>query len=85
MSLLTRLSDLVDKARTVLTAAVTWIALASGVAGYTAVEVTAWLGADHPVAQAAAGVVVFLTGLGQVVRRVTPVPAAERGLSTKER
>jgi hypothetical protein len=72
----------IDRARVVLTAAVTWITLATTVLTGVAAAVVPNLPDPwgSQVAGWVAAAVAFLTGVVNIIRRVTPVPREERGV-----
>lgn len=85
MTILDKINGTVDRAKVILTAAVTYITLATGV--ITVAVATAVPSLPDPwgsrVAAFGASAVTFLLGVAQVIRRVTPVPKEERGVLSK--
>jgi hypothetical protein len=75
-------ADLITRARVVLTAAVTWLVAASAVVTIFAEEITEVLPDDWqgPFARTVVVVLAVLTAAVNIIRRVTPVLPAQRGL-----
>lgn len=76
---------LLERARVIATAAITWIQVGMAVVVWFSQDIVELL----PVDQERAGAVIvkvlaICTGVITALRRVTPVPPAERGLLTKE-
>lgn len=68
------------RARTVATSAVTWLVAVSFAVAAAIPELTGVLGADHLVVVGAGRVLVVLGAVIGIVRRVSPVPRELRGL-----
>jgi hypothetical protein len=73
-------NDFITRARTVLTAAVTWILVTMAALQVFLTQATDLLGADDPIVIGIGRILTFLVALVAVIRRVTPAPAEERGL-----
>jgi len=73
----TDVHGLIDRAKTVLTSAVTWITVVVSAVQVLIVS----LDPASPLAQVLAQVVTILLGVVAVIRRVTPVDKTERGLT----
>lgn len=74
------MSDVLVRARTVATSALTWLTVAAFVAAAAVPQLAEILGADHPAVTIAGQVVVVLGAVIAMIRRVTPVPGSEHGL-----
>lgn len=82
MGIMEQVQKFIDRARVVLTAAVTYIMLATGIITTAAATLVPALPEPYgsQVAAGAAAVVTFLTGVVAIIRRVTPVEREERGV-----
>lgn len=76
------INGILDRVQVILSAAVTYIILATTVITSALAFALPYLPENlaAQVAGVGATVVAFLTGVAQVIRRVTPVPAEERGV-----
>ena len=72
------MNEYIDKARVVLTAAVTWITAAMLVIQFAITQEP--LASIPEVAQYGAHALAFLANVILIIRRVTPVPAEDKGL-----
>jgi len=72
------INSIIDRARVVLTAAVTWISAAVVVVQFILANET--VASVPEVAQYGSQAVAFLVGVIAIIRRVTPVAPEERGL-----
>jgi hypothetical protein len=75
---MTDINSFIDRARVILTSAVTWISAAIVVIQFALT--TEPLSSIPEVAQYGGHVVAFLAGVIAIIRRVTPVPAEDKGL-----
>lgn len=72
----TTVVGMIERIRTIATAAVTWLTVAGAVAAVAVDELAAWPAA----ADIASRVAIVVATATAIIRRVTPVPADQRGL-----
>ena len=74
--LMAKTEKLIERSRVVMTAAVTWLTIAGTIAAVLVDELAGFPGAAEFGARAG---IVIATAIS-IIRRVTPVPLAERGI-----
>ena len=67
---------MIERLRTIATAAVTWLTVAGAVAAIAVDELAAWPAA----ADIASRIAIIVATATAIIRRVTPVPANDRGI-----